>query len=229
MQVGRKLQDDGQKDEAMTEHGGAAIRVRPARLEDLAAAGEILVEGFRSKFQAAFAGHMERAARVVARTLALEVEQGRCGLFVAEIEGQIAGTISLRRHGDPESPGWPATRLLLEEVGLLRGLRAMLYMALLDQPFGPGEVYVSDVAVAAAFRRRGVGQALMRHAEQVARLWGMQALVLDVNIGNHPARRLYRRLGFGEERVRFSFLAGWLLGMGEWLRMRKALPPAGPA
>ena len=149
------------------------------------------------------------------------MERGLPGLYVAEIAGEIAGTIALRRREGPEVEGWPATAILFQEVGLLRGLRAMFYLSLLDQPCGREEVYVSDVAVAASFRRRGVGQALMLQAEQVTSAWGKRAMVLDVNVENQPARRLYRRLGYSEEKVRYSFLAGWLLGMGEWLRMRK--------
>ena len=209
------------------EHNSVSVRVRPARAEDLEAAGAILVEAFRGKFQAAFPDRMDRVARIVARTFALELKRGLSGPFVAEIGGKVAGTIALRRREDPEL-GWPATAILFQEVGLLRGLRAMFYLSLLDQPCGRDEVYVSDVAVAAPLRRRGIGQALMLHAEEIARAWSKRALVLDVSLGNHAARRLYRRLGYSEVKVRYSFLAGWLLGLGEWIRMKKVLPPAAP-
>jgi len=200
-----------------------AVRVRPARPEDLEAVSAILVEGFRSKFEAAFRGRMDRAGRIVARTLQAEMRRGLPGLYVAERAGRVVGTLSLRRREDPEVASWAATLVLFQELGLWGGLRAMFYLSLVDQPVGGREVYVSDVAVEEAFRRQGVARALLHHAEKVARLWGKEALVLDVSAGNEAARRLYRSLGYTEERVRRSLLTRWLLGMGEWVRMRKVL------
>jgi len=197
------------------------IRVRPARPSDLEAAAAILAEGFRDKFAAAFSSQVDKAERIIARTLALERTRGGPGLYVAESEGQVVGTIGLRRREDPEVPFWPAASVLFEELGVWAGLRAMLYLSLLDQPTGRRELYVADVAVAASFRRRGVGQALMQHAEGLARSWGRSALVLDVSAKNEAARNLYGRLGYKVQRVRRSLVTGWLLGTGEWLRMRK--------
>jgi ribosomal protein S18 acetylase RimI-like enzyme len=202
-----------------------ATPVRPARAEDIAAVADILVEGFSSMFAAAFGERIDRASRTLARSLTLEVPRGLPGLYVAVVGGQVAGTVALRRREDPEAPAWPATGIFFQELGLWGGLRAMFYLSLLDQPFGRHEVYVADVAVAPAFRRRGVAQAMLRHAEHVARFWGKQALVLDVNAQNDPARRLYDGLGYTVEHVRHSLLTRWLLGQGDWVRMRRELPP----
>ncbi|MGB9723068.1 MAG: GNAT family N-acetyltransferase [Chloroflexia bacterium] len=199
------------------------VQVRPARPEDLEALSAILVEGFRSKFEAAFRGRMDRAGRIIARTLRAEMRRGLPGLYVAEQAGRVVGTLSLRRREDPEVASWSATAVLFQELGLWGGLRAMFYLSLVDQPIGKKDVYVSDVAVARAFRRQGVARAMLLHAEKVARLWGKEALVLDVNAENEPARRLYLSLGYTEERVRRSLLTRWLLQMGEWVRMRKVL------
>jgi ribosomal protein S18 acetylase RimI-like enzyme len=133
------------------------------------------------------------------------------------------GTIGLRRREDPEVPFWPAASILVEELGLWGGLRAMVYLSLLDQSTGRRELYVADVAVAPQFRRRGVGQALMRHAEEMARAWDKRALVLDVSTGNEAACRLYEQLGYEVQRTRRSLLTGWLLGERSWYRMRKDL------
>jgi len=205
------------------EDSTSVIRVRPAREADIAAVAAILVEGFRSKFEAAFDERVDRAESVVARTLALGASRGLAGLFVAELEGRVAGTVALRRQSDPDVPEWDSAGILFSELGLWGGLRAMFYFSLLDQPCGRQEVYVSDVAVAAPLRRRGVGQALLHHAEKVARTWSKSALVLDVTAQNEAARQLYRRLGYTEQRLRRSLLARWLLKEGEWVRMRKDL------
>lgn len=201
------------------------LRVRPATRDDLEAIAEILVEGFADKFRAAFGRRMDCAHRIVFRTLSTEAEGHRLGgLFVADYGGRVVGTIALRRREDPEAPFWPATAILFEELGLLGGLRALFYLSLLDQPCRRNEAYISDVAVAAPMRRQGIGTALLLKAEEVARGWGKHAVVLDVSARNEPAIRLYRHLGYRQERRRTALLAGLLLGEACWLRLRKELP-----
>ncbi len=200
-----------------------AIRVRPARESDLPAVGQILAEGFHGKFAAAFGERADRTARIIARTLALEAPYGLPGLFVAEGDGTVVGTIALRRQNDPSLAEWESMGILFAELGLWGAIRALFHFSLLDQPIGREEVYVSDVAVSEPWRRRGVGRALLEHAERVAREWGKQALALDVSARNTPALELYRRLGYGEQRRRHPLLTRWLLNEPEWVRMRKEL------
>lgn len=54
---------------------------------------------------------------------------------------------------------------------------------------------VCKVLVHSAFRRRGVGAALMRALEERARQWGKSTLVLDTLEGE-PSERLYQSLGW---------------------------------
>lgn len=65
----------------------------------------------------------------------------------------------------------------------------------LDEP--PGEyALVAELVVRSRHRRRGVGAALLRAAEGVARDAGAAELRIAVLRGNRAARRLYRRTGF---------------------------------
>jgi ribosomal protein S18 acetylase RimI-like enzyme len=50
--------------------------------------------------------------------------------------------------------------------------------------------------VGAAFRRKGVGTALMEAVEQRARERGHQTVNLEVAVGNVDAVRLYKRRGY---------------------------------
>jgi ribosomal protein S18 acetylase RimI-like enzyme len=199
------------------------VTVRPARTQDIQTAAAILVAGFRDMFEAAFRSRLDRAERVVARTLEVEISRGTSGLHVAEIAGQVVGTVSLRQRGQPEAPVWPTTAILFEEMGLLGGFRAMFYLSLLDQPVGRQEAYVSDVVVTPGFRRRGVGRSMMGRIERLARDWGKRVCVLDVNAKNEGARQFYLRLDYEEQRLRRSLLTRWLLGTGEWVRMGKKI------
>ncbi len=61
-----------------------------------------------------------------------------------------------------------------------------------------GEAEILSVAVAAARRGRGLARALLTlHMRRLAGL-GAQAVFLEVDEGNEPARRLYQRAGFRE-------------------------------
>ena len=58
---------------------------------------------------------------------------------------------------------------------------------------------LSNLAVARAARRRGLGRELVAACERVARdEWASDALLLIVEAANEPARALYRGLGFEE-------------------------------
>ncbi|MET0726103.1 MAG: GNAT family N-acetyltransferase [Leifsonia sp.] len=64
-------------------------------------------------------------------------------------------------------------------------------------PFKPGaDWWIWDIEVHEPFRRRGIGEAAMRLAEDVARTAGSASLGLNVFGGNETARRLYERVGY---------------------------------
>jgi GNAT superfamily N-acetyltransferase len=71
-----------------------------------------------------------------------------------------------------------------------------------DQPLGHAHLALGDppelqdVSVLPAHRRRGVGTALTRAAEQEALARGHGVLTLTVGVGNVGAQALYRRLGY---------------------------------
>ena len=57
-------------------------------------------------------------------------------------------------------------------------------------------IVVHRLAVAPAFRGRGVAEDLMRQAEAVARERGLTALRLDTNPENTATQRLFPKLGY---------------------------------
>ena len=63
------------------------------------------------------------------------------------------------------------------------------------------QAFVYDIAVAPAFRRRGIGRRLMEHAEAYAREKGMEFITLMVDSRNEAARNLYAQLGFEDGKV----------------------------
>jgi ribosomal protein S18 acetylase RimI-like enzyme len=63
------------------------------------------------------------------------------------------------------------------------------------------QAFVYDVAVAPAFRRRGIGRMLMEQAETYAREKQMEFITLMVDCHNKAARGLYAQLGFEDGKV----------------------------
>lgn len=62
----------------------------------------------------------------------------------------------------------------------------------------PGSLYIAGLAVFDAFRRQGIGRALMACAERLAAETGHACVSLICFEGNRAAMRLYARLGYRE-------------------------------
>jgi ribosomal protein S18 acetylase RimI-like enzyme len=74
---------------------------------------------------------------------------------------------------------------------------------------------VHDIAVLTGHRGNGVGQALLKAAEEHARLRGCCKLTLEVLSGNAPAMASYKRFGFAQYEL--DPAAGQAQFMQKWL------------
>ncbi len=89
--------------------------------------------------------------------------------LVAEVNGYIVGYIMCRVEW-----GWGFTKNKLLKKG-----------------------HVISIAVREAFRRRGIGRALMEKAMKALReVYGAEEVYLEVRVSNKPAISLYEKLGF---------------------------------
>ena len=73
---------------------------------------------------------------------------------------------------------------------------------------GEREVYLGELAVAPAARRRGVAARLVAGVEAWTRSRGLSRVTLDTGAANHPARELYERLGYAAEQVTLTRAVG---------------------
>ncbi len=64
------------------------------------------------------------------------------------------------------------------------------------------EGHITNIAVAAAYRRRGIGRALLQYLVGASKRLGIRYLTLEVRRSNIPAQNLYEELGFVRTGIR---------------------------
>ena len=66
------------------------------------------------------------------------------------------------------------------------------------------ELYIYDLAVAEAHRRRGIATALIRRLQQIAGARGCWVIYVQADYGDDPAIALYESLGMREDVMHFD-------------------------
>ena len=73
---------------------------------------------------------------------------------------------------------------------------------------------LNDLFVTPPGRKRGVGEALMQAAFEFARASGAKGMQLETAVDNHPAQRLYERLGWTRETNFYTYWIRTKAGQG---------------
>jgi ribosomal protein S18 acetylase RimI-like enzyme len=84
------------------------------------------------------------------------------------------------------------------------GFVGVLARVVPDPDEGQAYAYVSDLVVLPAYRRRGIGRALLERAEAYALREGASTLRVGVLAKNEAAARLYRGIGFTDYTIQLS-------------------------
>jgi aminoglycoside 3-N-acetyltransferase I len=66
------------------------------------------------------------------------------------------------------------------------------------------EIYIYDLAVAAAHRREGIATALIRELKEIAAARGAYVIYVQADLGDAPAIALYKKLGIREDVLHFD-------------------------
>lgn len=123
------------------------------------------------------------------------------GRLAAEFQGH------LRAHGSGADFRWGAAEYLRDGFGpdaAFAGVVAevddqvagfALYGSGYDTTRGERYVYLIDLFVSAAHRRRGVGEALMRAVGEIGRRRGAESIAWSVLKDDRAARSFYEKLG----------------------------------
>jgi ribosomal protein S18 acetylase RimI-like enzyme len=175
------------------------VLVRPIQVEDISSVAALLSDAFYTE------GWLGWASPFMRLGLYQDL-RGRC----LAPPPQYVCLVGLRtRNNDP---------LCTTIVGTVEVAVKPLLWSMMSTPVS----YVSNLAVARASRRQGVGKQLLLACEQIVQGWGSQEIFLHVKGENQSARRLYTGLNYRLHRTEVPILAR-LLGHPQQLLLRKAL------
>jgi aminoglycoside 3-N-acetyltransferase I len=73
------------------------------------------------------------------------------------------------------------------------------------------EIYIYDLAVAEAHRRKGIATGLIRHLQAVAKSYRAWVIFVQADPGDAPAMKLYASLGTREDVHHFDIPVSWPL------------------
>ena len=125
-----------------------------------------------------------------------------------------------RRAIDPQTLAVPGTHVLVARVdGIAAGC-----CALFEQ--GEAAAELKRMIVDDAFRRRGIGEALLRAAETQALRLGIAVLRLEVGTRNEAAHAMYVRAGFTPRGPFGAYAASPISRFLEKPISSRSLPPA---
>lgn len=130
--------------------------------------------------------------------------------WLAEVEGEVAACLLGYPADDTPGPIDPGT--------------PPIFVPLLElEALAPGSWYLNVLATYAPFRARGLGSALLAHAEAVARQAGHSTISLIAEDTHRDALRLYAAKGYCEQARRAVVKDDWQVDATDWILFMKPL------
>ncbi len=206
------------------------VTIRPARLEDASLAADLIYLSMGVEIDWLFGQEPGYSTRDILIRL-YQRKNNRISYpyaCIAAWKGQEVGLLLAFPGKILRRLEWRTGLQLVPIFGLggaLRLVRRMpAYGDLVETQ--ADEFYISNLAVLPAFQGRGVGQALLEHAEILARTAGLGKCSLIVSYAHEPARRLYEKIGYQTVQMYDILHPQIAEGSGGFQRMLKLLAAA---
>ncbi len=205
------------------------MKIRPAGIEDAAFAVDMIYAtmGVMADQWFGFGSHEKALEKLAWFYCHSENQFSHTCAEILEVDGQSAALLLAMSGKELDRLVWPMFRQVFQIYGFFSTLRVIFYtlpMAF-SKEADEDEYYISNLAVAEAFRRRGLAETLLQRAEQKARESGLSKCSLTVELGNDSARSLYLKTGYEVVGVTTNVLIRKLLASPGWERMVKTLQP----
>lgn len=178
----------------------AELCVRAAHSEEWEIGGELILEtlyGFGAYLMGL--GDQVRAAQALGKYFHLKYNRFSHQVsYFAELNGSLAGLL-LAFPGREFAARNLATAMQMLRVYSPKEVCEYVKRAFIlrdEEEVSKNEFFIAHLAVDSQFRRRGVGRALLAHAQKLAAERGLRKLALMVEDENHGAQKLYRQVGF---------------------------------
>jgi GNAT superfamily N-acetyltransferase len=198
--------------------------IRPAEPDDDPVIAALVVEGFLDKFRPIFGRRMDHSVKVMERWIQLEHASGGVESLVADSAADVVASVGVRTSDSEEDVlARGLWRALTRNLGLPRAFWATALLSYPRYASSSSEAYVERLVVTPEFRNRGVARALLATAEDLARNSDKKTVGLHVSGNNVPALRLYEAEGYAEVSRQRSLLTGYVLGIRDWIYMKKGL------
>ena len=181
------------------------VTIRPARLEDAGLVADLVYLSMGVEIDWLFGQEPGYSTRDVLIRLYQRRNNRLSQSFawLAAWNGQAVGLLLAYPGRFLRRLDWGTGLQLVQIFGLGGALRLVrrqpVYGDLVETQ--ADEFYISNLAVLPAFQGRGVGQALLEHAETLARAVGLGKCSLIVSYAHAPARRLYEKIGYQTVRM----------------------------
>lgn len=187
--------------------------------KDLKEMVPLLVSAFQSKFLHRQSLCQSDIENILYALWDIQAEDASYLHFVAKVKKKIVGVILVQyKPLSKKQTKFPFFRLSRQygffPMLLLLGKLFMLKTSRFE------ECYIEHIAVDESMRGNGIGEQLISHCEELLIKMGYPSLTLAVAADN-PAKHLYHRLGFQDEKYTHDGSKEFLIGIGQWILMKK--------
>jgi len=196
------------------------VDIDTAREDDLSTLAELWLEAFPREFTHL----MGPAAERLVPAWLQQVPHIYSGTYLARAGTAVAGYIQVNtRESYPGAKGaLTLFSIARRHLGGIKALGCLARLAFSEfRTPAENELFVKMLGVNRGWRRQGIGELLLQHAESHARTLALRKLCIGVVVDNVPAIRLYERFGFVRE-SEHAFLTRWSSGSpGYYILVKK--------
>ena len=160
------------------------IKIRHAAASDIPAMNELFQKDL---------GYAECTLEIVEKQFAV-LDNSREAVFIAEAESTDASGDS--HDGSPD---------VTSDARLFR-IAGVIHVEKYNVLYFPTMANILGIAVAADFRRQGIGSALLKRAEEWARENGAGSMRLNSGESRKKAHEFYRALGYIDDKKQLRFI-----------------------